>query len=49
MPSKASSMWLPSAVAFVPPFAIPSVPVMSLVRETEAQVATPEPLRERTN
>ena len=33
----------------VPPLATGRMPVTSLVRETEAQVATPAPFRERTN
>jgi hypothetical protein len=33
----------------VPPFAVARTPVTSVVRETVLQVATPAPLRERTN
>src|SRR3990167_2427781 len=38
-----------SAVTPVPPFVVGSVPVTSAARSTAAHVATPAPLRERTN
>ena len=48
-PSKYRRAFVEYAVLLVPPLAIPKVPVISFVSETEAQVATPAPLRERTN